>query len=120
MGTSGMRVPFQNLTTKTPRHKDTKKIPPVTLVPWCLCIVVVKVFRSESVALEHLPRLRISVRRGQLGMTARCGRVVLYGVDFGQGHVGGGETGVEADGFEQEGQRLLRLPLHTIEKGQLV
>src|SRR5262249_44916420 len=47
-------------------------------------------------------------------------RVVLYGVDFGQGHVGGGETGVEADGFEQEGQRLLRLPLHTIEKGQLV
>ena len=53
-------------------------------------------------------------------MTPGGGVIVAEDVHFGEGSVGGGETGVEADGFEEESEGFLGLEGHPVQLRQVV
>ena len=69
---------------------------------------------------EHFDDARDAVGFGEAGVTPGGGVIVAQDVHFGQGGVGRGEIGVEADGFEEESEGFLGLESDAVQLRQVI
>ena len=69
---------------------------------------------------QQLDGTRVIVRLSRARMTPRGGVILSHDVDFRKRDVCLGECGIEMNGFEQQSDRFIVLPLHAIKQRQMI